>query len=163
MRSTSSTRRAAVLVVVAAALAVAHGKAPEPLPIRVVFQLQDPIDGLCLSPRGFAPCDTTTLWTVGVTSGRQSIVSFLNPGLNPAPEAQCLERVPNGKWDSFVRLGSCKASNSLKWNIKPQMGGAMPCDFGYTALNVVEASLHERGFLLTTRDGTCFDGVRFRM
>jgi hypothetical protein len=108
-------RRAAVLLV-AAALAVAHGTAPEPLPIRVVFQLQvryprarprslvahaskpiepccsrhdtrarrlpraqDPVDGLCLSPRGFSSCDTSTLWTVGVASGRQSIVSFLNP------------------------------------------------------------------------------------
>lgn len=140
--------------------------------------MQDPTDGLCLSPRGFAACDTTTLWTVGMVKGRQSIVSFLYP----SEEAFCLERVPIGKYDSRVRIASCKAKGSLAWNIKTKPTGAMvmadttqciarqnnfaamqPCDFGYTALSVVDAGVHDRGFLLATKDGTCFDGVRFRL
>lgn len=178
--NSSQTRGSRWGLLAAALVAVGVGaKAPEPLPPRVVFHLQDPIDGLCLGPHGFMPCDTSALWTVGVASGRQSIVSFLHP----SEEAKCLERVQNGKYDSKVRLASCKASNSLKWNIKPMLSGAMvtsdddkqciarmgnfatmqPCEFGYTTLAVVESSLHERGFLLTTKDGTCFDGVRFRV
>lgn len=177
--SGESHRRVGAWVAVLFFAAGARAKAPDPLPPRVVFHLQDPIDGLCLGPNGFAQCDNGALWTVGVASGRQSIVSFLHP----SEEAKCLERVQTGKYDSKVRLGSCKASNTLKWNIKPMVSGAMvtsddgkqcvarmggfatmqPCEFGYTSLAVVESPLHDRGFFLTTKDGTCFDGVRFRM
>jgi hypothetical protein len=152
-----------------------RARAPAP---RAARRAQDPIDGLCLTSRGFAACDTTTLWTVGVAAGRQSLVSFFAPH----EEAQCLERVQTGKYDSRVRLASCKASNTLKWNIKSTLAGAMVtsddgkqcigrqgnfasmqlCEFGYTALAIIGSNLHQRGFLITTRDGTCFDGLRFR-
>ncbi|KAG8471229.1 hypothetical protein KFE25_009650 [Diacronema lutheri] len=176
--SATCRRRVRALCAVALAAAGASAKPAEPLPSRPVFHLQDPIDGLCLGPHGFMQCDTDALWTVGVASGRQSIVSFLHP----SEEAKCLERVQTGKYDSKVRLASCKAGNTLKWNIKPMVSGAMvtsddgkqcvarmgnfagmqPCDFGYTALVVAESPLRNTGFFLAAKDGTCFDGVRFR-
>lgn len=115
-----------------------------------------------------------------MSKGRQSIVSFMNP----STEAFCLENVRmSGAFGDRVRLASCKGKKTLAWNIENRPTGAMvttdggkqclarqwnfaatqPCEFGYTALKVLETNIHDRGFLLATGDGTCFDGLRFKL
>lgn len=157
------------------------GRHAGPLSAPQVFQLQDPIDGLCLGARGFVPCDASTLWTVGLGRARRSLVSFLHP----SEDARCLDRVQTGAFDSKVRCTSCAAKNSRRWDVAPShANGAMvmvtsegahclarrsnfawmqPCPFGHTPLALVESPLHEQGFFIATKGGAaCFDGERFR-